>query len=359
LLLVGCVTPALDPDPQQSSQLTGTTIVSLTFDDTLADQYQLGDMLAARGMRATFYVNSTRFGNSGSMTLAQVQTLQQRGNEIAGHTLDHVDLTSVSTAEAQRQVCDDRNALLAAGFAVSSFAYPFGADNATVQGIVGDCNYNSARDVGGLVTPTSCASCPYGNPMPPPNLYQVRTNGSIRSTTSLDTMKLYVTQAEQNGGGWVPFVFHHICNGCNEYAVSASTLTAFLDWLAARRSAGTEVATVHEVIGGAILPPAGGSSPPPPPTADTTPPTVRITRPTNGATLGRATWFTADATDNVGVARVRFFVDGAQIAVDTEAPYKIRWDVATVVPGPHQLTVQAADAAGNTATSAAVNVTVQ
>ncbi len=358
--MVGCVTPALDSEEIQetSQELTGTTIISLTFDDTLADQYQVGDWLASRGMRATFYINSTRFGNSGSMTLAQVQSLAQRGNEIAGHTLDHVDLTTVTVTEAQRQVCNDRNALLAAGFSVTSFAYPFGADNTTVQNVVRDCNYNSARDVGGLVTATSCTSCPYANPIPPPNLYQERTNGSVRSSTTLDTMKSWVIQAEQNGGGWVPFVFHHICDGCNEYSVSATNLVAFLDWLAARRTAGTEVATVHDVIGGSVKPPAGSSTPPTP-TTDTTAPTVRISKPTNGSVLSRTTWYTAEATDNVGVARVRFYVDGALIATDTESPYKIRWDVSSVAPGSHQLSVQAQDAAGNTATSAAVNVTVQ
>ena len=33
------------------SAATTNTVVSLTFDDTLADQFQVGDMAAARGMR--------------------------------------------------------------------------------------------------------------------------------------------------------------------------------------------------------------------------------------------------------------------------------------------------------------------
>jgi hypothetical protein len=351
-----CVTGALDED-QESTEITGTTIVSLTFDDTLADQYQVGEMVAARGMRATFYVNSTRFGRSGSMTLEQVRSLQQRGNEIAGHTLDHVDLTAVSSDEARRQVCSDRDALLDLGFAVTSFAYPFGADNSAAQGIVRDCNYNSARDVGGLVAPTSCSGCPYANPIPPANAYQVRTNGSIRQSTTLDTMKRFVTQAEQNGGGWVPFVFHHVCNGCNEYAVSAADLTGFLDWLAARRASGTEVATVHAVIGGTVKPSSTGS--PPPPTDDTQPPTARVSKPRNGTVVDGVTRFWADASDNVGVESVRFYVDGAQIAETSSSPYRIRWDTSRVSSGTHRLWVQAEDAAGNVTTSAVVTVTVR
>lgn len=261
LLLCACALPGLD---EESSELLPgtTTVVSLTFDDTLADQFQVGEMVAARGMRATFYVNSTRLRRSGFMTLAQARTLEATGNEIAGHTLDHVNLPTVSPEEMRRQICDDRNALLADDFSVTSFAYPFGAENATVREITASCNYNSARDVGGLVSPSGCVGCPYANPMPPVDPFLVRTNASIRSTTPLETMQLYVTQAEDNGGGWVPLVFHHVCDGCAENGISPALLEELLDWLAARVELGTEVATVHEVIGGDVKPPSSDEEPP-------------------------------------------------------------------------------------------------
>lgn len=255
LITYACAPPGLD---EQSSELRPdtTTVVSLTFDDTLADQFQVGEMLAARGLTATFYINSTRLRRSGFMTLEQAHALQAQGNEIAGHTLDHVNLPTLSPEEMRRQICDDRDALLADGFAVTSFAYPFGAENETVREIVASCNYNSARDVGGLVSPSGCATCPYANPIPPVNPYLIRTNASIRSETPLETMQLYVTQAEDNGGGWVPLVFHHVCDGCSSNGISPALLEEFLDWLAARATRGTEVATVHHVIGGDVLPPA-------------------------------------------------------------------------------------------------------
>ena len=56
---------------------------------------------------------------------------------------------------------------------------------------------------------------------------------------------------------------------------------------------------------------------------------------------------TANATDNIGVAGVRFFVDGAQIgAEDTVSPYSISWDTTTVTDGSHTLTAAARDGAG-------------
>lgn len=256
-----CTAPVSVDETTSAALSDATTIVSLTFDDTFADNFQVGDMTVARGMRATFFVNSSRIGLPGYMTNDQLMTLEGQGHEIAGHTISHADLTTLAEADARGQVCNDRVALLDAGFAVTSFAYPFGANNATVEQIVEDCGYNSARDVGGLVTPGSCSGCPYANPIPPPNPYALRTSDSVESTTSLATLQQYVTQAEQHGGGLVPIVFHHVCSGCASNGITPSTLAAFLDWLAARAPS-TQVGTVHDVIGGPVKP--GVSVPPPP-----------------------------------------------------------------------------------------------
>jgi len=92
---------------------------------------------------------------------------------------------------------------------------------------------------------------------------------------------------------------------------------------------------------------------------DTTPPVVSITSPAPGASLQASVSLSATASDNIGVAGVRFRLDGANLgAEDTTSPYAISWDTTTVANGPHTLTAVARDAAGNTATSAAVSVNV-
>lgn len=95
---------------------------------------------------------------------------------------------------------------------------------------------------------------------------------------------------------------------------------------------------------------------------DTTPPTVSISSPHDGAKLGRPTAFvrvSARAKDNVGVAGVQFKLDGVNLmAEDKTAPYSVDWGIRRVPNGPHTLSAVARDAAGNTATSAPVSVTV-
>jgi carbon monoxide dehydrogenase subunit G len=97
-----------------------------------------------------------------------------------------------------------------------------------------------------------------------------------------------------------------------------------------------------------------GSAPP----ADTTPPTVSISAPANGATVSGTVTISASASDNVGVTRVEFFVDGVLVGSDATAPYSVAWDTTQYADGSHTLTARAFDAAGNQATSAAVSVTV-
>ncbi len=112
---------------------------------------------------------------------------------------------------------------------------------------------------------------------------------------------------------------------------------------------GSEVPSVAKFVqlGGAAAP-------------DTTPPPVSITAPASGATVsGTAVTVSATAADNVGVADVRFKVDGANLgAEDTTSPYSVTWNPTTATNGSPTLTGIARDAAGNTATSAGVSVTV-
>jgi hypothetical protein len=80
-----------------------------------------------------------------------------------------------------------------------------------------------------------------------------------------------------------------------------------------------------------------------------TPPTVSITSPTASQSVTGALSYAATASDNAGVSRVEFKLDGTTINSDTSAPYG--GSIATLTPGNHTLTATAYDAAGLNATS--------
>ncbi|MEK7315770.1 MAG: Ig-like domain-containing protein, partial [Candidatus Eisenbacteria bacterium] len=92
---------------------------------------------------------------------------------------------------------------------------------------------------------------------------------------------------------------------------------------------------------------------------DTEPPTVALTAPAAGAVSGTAVTVSATASDNVVVAGVQFKLDGVDLgAEDTTAPYSLVWNSLLTSDGAHVLTAAARDAAGSSATSADVAVTV-
>jgi hypothetical protein len=91
---------------------------------------------------------------------------------------------------------------------------------------------------------------------------------------------------------------------------------------------------------------------------DTTPPTTSITAPSAGATVSATTTVSANASDNVGVTKVEFYLDGALQSTDTTSPYSWSWNTATAANGSHSLQSKAYDAAGNVGSSTSVSVTV-
>ncbi|RKN38011.1 polysaccharide deacetylase family protein [Streptomyces hoynatensis] len=231
------------------------TVVSLTFDDGAADQFaNARPALRAHRLPATFYVNSGRIGREGHLTAGQVRQLATEGHEIGGHTLTHARLTELSPAGQRREICEDRSALLDLGLSPTTFAYPYGADTAEGARLAAACGYQAARDIGGIRSPRSCASCAAVETFPPRAVYAVRTPDSADAETTLADLKRYVTQAEEAGGGWVPLVFHHVCDPCaggaGRLAVSPGTLEKFLAWLRPRARLGTRVETVADALAG-------------------------------------------------------------------------------------------------------------
>jgi hypothetical protein len=91
---------------------------------------------------------------------------------------------------------------------------------------------------------------------------------------------------------------------------------------------------------------------------DTTPPSASITSPANGATVLRKSVVAieAQATDNAGVTRVEFFVNGSIVCSGSTGPYSCSWSVPGVRNREYRLQTQAYDASGNVGQSAIVRV---
>ena len=238
IILAGCNSAPSTPASTKEDITFKNTVVSLTFDDGDADNYVVRSMLAENNLHATFYIVSGITNSNGYMTDNQLRDLYNDGNEIGGHTLSHSNLPDVRGADLNREVCQDRSNLLAYGFEVTSFAYPYGHfDDAAKQAVM-DCGYSNARGVSG------------GPDMiPPADAYDLQAMPYIVSDTRFPKMTRYVTEVENDGGGWVIFVFHHVCDGCDQYAIKPETFSKFVQWLGKQQSHGLVIKTMGEVMG--------------------------------------------------------------------------------------------------------------
>ncbi|SDH04802.1 Polysaccharide deacetylase [Pseudonocardia oroxyli] len=230
-------------------------VVSITFDDSTADQLAAADVLERLGLRATFFVISGHIDEPGYFTRDDLDRVARQGHEIGGHTVLHPRLAEVSADEARREICLDRTNLTEWGHEPRVLAYPFSSTAPSVEDSARSCGYDAARLVGGLAARDSCVACDKTEAMPLQDPFSARSPGQFDPTWTLPEMQTLVLDAERTGGGWLPLVFHHICDACEDNAVGLTQFSAFADWLAARQAAGTlTVRTASEALGLAALP---------------------------------------------------------------------------------------------------------
>jgi peptidoglycan/xylan/chitin deacetylase (PgdA/CDA1 family) len=246
LAVAGCVAlPGSASHVRTARAAPPPVVVTIQFDDGNADLYTGAfPILQAHGLHGTFYINSGVVGDSTHVTWDQLTEMAAAGDEIAGHTLTHVNLKHLKLPKLRMQICQDRVNLFDHGFQPTSFAYPFGSFKAITEQTVADCGYNSGRGVaGGSET------------IPPLDPYATRTPPNPKKGTSLGTIEGYITDAQGSGGGWVQLVFHHVCSGCDAYSITPTDFDALLTWIEGQQANGVTVETVDQVIGGEVKPP--------------------------------------------------------------------------------------------------------
>ena len=227
--------------PLASAEAKPRTVISIEFDDALQDQYNMRDVLKQYGIPATYFINSALIGTPGYMTVGQLLTLQGDGHEMAGHTRHHFNLPDLSPEALRDEVCGDKQQLIDWDLAAHDFAYPNGSFTPAVQAAVAACGYNSARTAGGITPPGFCAvGCRPAELLPPVDPYATVTVPLYVPAQGFNALRSYVLKARKKSRhGWVQFVFHHVCNGCDDRAVTPQVFRHFLGWMKSRKIAKT------------------------------------------------------------------------------------------------------------------------
>lgn len=92
---------------------------------------------------------------------------------------------------------------------------------------------------------------------------------------------------------------------------------------------------------------------------DQIPPTVFLSSPAAGAIIEGTTTVVAEASDNISVTRVEFYIDGNLVGTDNSVPYEYVWDTSGLEPASiHTIFTKAFDGAGNFGQSVLQTVTI-
>lgn len=222
--------------------------VMFDFDDGWASQYSIVyPSLAARGWSFNVAVVPSVVGNANYCSLAQLQEMYRAGVDMLNHTLDHTNLTTLTTDQAIQKVIRCQWYLASTGmdrasrhFVFPENAYSIDPSNFTARDAVASIpNIDTARS-GGNNNPVNPALCGLESP------YTLRSR-------NLGSFTLASHQAEIDKcilrGGTLIFYGHKILSTNNPGGVGASPPAdgnewyyddwiALLDYLSAKEAAG-------------------------------------------------------------------------------------------------------------------------
>ncbi|HSW80440.1 MAG TPA: Ig-like domain-containing protein [Candidatus Saccharimonadales bacterium] len=214
-------------------------IVSITFDDGWADQYDNAlPLLQSNGLNATFYIISGELNVQPTyMSPAQVKNLYNAGMEIGSHSITHPDLTTLSQSQLVNEMQQSQTTLQnLLGAPVTDFAYPYGAyNNNTIA--VGAQYYQSQRTVDpGLNTKENF------------NASKLLIH-EVDSDISQAQVKAWVDEAIQQKG-WLILVYHEVNTSPVDpsnalYTTQPTDLAAELSYI---KQSGVTVETVHQAL---------------------------------------------------------------------------------------------------------------
>jgi peptidoglycan/xylan/chitin deacetylase (PgdA/CDA1 family) len=208
-------------------------LVSVTFDDGWQSIYQNAlPILEQNNIKSTQYIVTGFIGTPGYMSLAEVREFYSKGHQVASHTVNHYDLTTLSRKKLITELAQSKLYLERyVGGIVTDIAAPYGAYNAATTTQIKKY-YRSQRtsDVG-FNTKTNF------------NQYQLRSQ-YLTPDTSIEQFRLWLTTARTEKS-WLILMYHNVDYSGSAYSVTPEVLAT---QLAEIRESGLTVKTVNQAL---------------------------------------------------------------------------------------------------------------
>jgi peptidoglycan/xylan/chitin deacetylase (PgdA/CDA1 family) len=215
-------------------------VVTIVFDDGKSSQFSNAfPLMQEHGFVGTYYIITDNVGTAEYMNISNLQALQNAGNEIASHSVDHPVFTDLTDEEISNDCNQSQQFLQDNGFPATNFAYPYGYSNSHTDSIILQY-YRSARHSYGDG---------YIMPIPPTTLQMSIPMGFAGETGDSNALGQdeTVVQWAHDTNSWVIIFFHDILTTTltSPWQIEQSNFAAFLNYVA---NSGVQVLTVNQAL---------------------------------------------------------------------------------------------------------------
>ena len=222
----------------QASPTSG--VVTIVFDDGKDSQFSNAfPLMQQHGFAGTYYIITDNVGTAGYMNMSNLHVLQNAGNEIASHSVDHPAFTYLTDVEINNECSASQQFLKANNFSAVNFAYPYGDSNSHTDSIVLQY-YRSVRHSYGDG---------YFMPIPPTTLQMSIPMGFAGETGDSNalTQDQWIVDQAHATNSWVIIFFHDILTTplTSPWEIEKSNFAAFLNYVA---NSGVQVLTVDQAL---------------------------------------------------------------------------------------------------------------
>jgi peptidoglycan/xylan/chitin deacetylase (PgdA/CDA1 family) len=205
-------------------------LVSVTFDDGRKSVHEAALPIMKRyDVVSTQYIVSGFLGRSGYIKPGQVYDFVSAGHEVAAHSYDHRDLTTLKDKELGRELTLPRDGLSKCYGTTTDFATPYGTYNPHVTSAI-KSNYQTSR-----TTDAGLNSADQFNP------YELKAE-TVRADTTPEQIQAWINTAKANRV-WLILVYHQIDDSNSEFARTPADFESDLQKLVA---SGVAIKTVHD-----------------------------------------------------------------------------------------------------------------
>jgi peptidoglycan/xylan/chitin deacetylase (PgdA/CDA1 family) len=231
-------------DNNSTPQLFKQPLISITFDDGWESIYKTAvPVLQKYGIHSTQYVLTGTETYPGYMSWEQIIALQKAGHEVACHTVNHPDLTTLDDDDISRQLNTCRDDLSKElNTKVDDFASPYGSyDARTITDI--KKVFGSQRNINGVISDGITDS----DVNLPGTFDRYNIIGvTVRRETTVDQLKQLVNYAAARNA-WLVLVYHQADDGPSQYGIDPNAMDKQLAYLSGTN---LRIVTIAQVMSG-------------------------------------------------------------------------------------------------------------